>query len=173
MFSDPPEQFVGIYDVVHVRLAILVVETNEALFQSLKNLAKLLKPGGYLQWDELDVTNTVIFPENDKTVKVDSIKRMDAMMRASPGSKWIPMLPEMMTSSGFDSATYYQIPPRIELMKFHTDTTLLVFVELANSTEDSEKKKAYWEVVESVHEECRNGASHATSKIIFVARKKF
>ena len=41
------------YDVVHIRLLLLVVQDNDPR-PVLRNALRMLKPGGYLQWDELD-----------------------------------------------------------------------------------------------------------------------
>jgi hypothetical protein len=53
IFDEPPPEFIGYFDVVHVRL-ITVVVTNDDPTTVLPNLSKLLKPGGFFQWDEVD-----------------------------------------------------------------------------------------------------------------------
>lgn len=72
IFEEPPEEFLGYFDVVHVRLITVVVENNNPR-PVLANLTKMLSmcnlvsiscthskltlltgPGGYLQWDEVD-----------------------------------------------------------------------------------------------------------------------
>lgn len=59
LFQEPPPQFVGYFDVVHVRLITVVVKNNDPR-PLLANLTKLLKPGGYLQWGEVDTINCSI-----------------------------------------------------------------------------------------------------------------
>jgi len=177
MFQDPPKEVIGKFDIVHLRLIMVVIHTapiNDPVLVILENIGKLLKPGGYLQWEEMDMTHTVIFPENDEFVKVDGMKRMDMRMKNASGFgfKWIPALPEIINSNGFDNAKYYQILPRTELMRFHTDTMLLSWVEVAQSAQDPEREKYCWDLVKEVWEECQKGASHATAKAIFVAMKK-
>ncbi|KAH7311417.1 S-adenosyl-L-methionine-dependent methyltransferase [Stachybotrys elegans] len=46
------DEFAGQFDVVHTRLLMCVISENPAPI--LENLMKLLKPGGYLQWGEMD-----------------------------------------------------------------------------------------------------------------------
>ncbi|KAI1771039.1 hypothetical protein F4818DRAFT_445688 [Hypoxylon cercidicola] len=53
IFKEPPERFVGYFDIMHVRLVTVVVKNNDPR-PMLANLTKLLKPGGYLKWDEFD-----------------------------------------------------------------------------------------------------------------------
>lgn len=54
-----PEDLVGKFDVVHVRLFLLVVRENDPR-PILRNLLKLLKPGGYLHWQEYDTSKTEV-----------------------------------------------------------------------------------------------------------------
>ena len=48
-----PQEHVGQYDVVHVRVFAVVVKNNDPE-PLIRNAYKMLKPGGYLQWDEFD-----------------------------------------------------------------------------------------------------------------------
>lgn len=73
LFQEPPPQFLGYFDVVHVRLVTVVVRNNDPR-PVLENLAKILKPGGYLQWDEVDTINCSI-----KTVPGVSAPNLDKL----------------------------------------------------------------------------------------------
>ncbi|KAJ5741106.1 hypothetical protein N7493_000978 [Penicillium malachiteum] len=44
-----PEKFIGMYDVVHVRLMIVALSFDQ-WEPAVRNLITLLRPGGYLQW---------------------------------------------------------------------------------------------------------------------------
>ena len=76
--SSLPENLVGIYDIVHIRLFCLVIKSREELRTLTRNLIGMLseyictgfslctfelsfltplEPGGYLQWDDSDPTN--------------------------------------------------------------------------------------------------------------------
>ncbi|PWY84763.1 hypothetical protein BO70DRAFT_334628 [Aspergillus heteromorphus CBS 117.55] len=56
---DPPPSLTGQYDVVHVRMwASNIKDGNLAPLVS--HIAKLLKPGGYVQWEEADLVHQVI-----------------------------------------------------------------------------------------------------------------
>ncbi|XTI95487.1 hypothetical protein V2W45_1474468 [Cenococcum geophilum] len=52
--SDIPAELVGVFDVVHVRAFTAVIKNNNPTPLA-ANAIKMLKPGGYLQWDELDM----------------------------------------------------------------------------------------------------------------------
>lgn len=61
ILEDIPDDLVGKYDYVHTRLLMLVVELKDPR-PIIRNLSKLLRPGGHLQWDELDTVNISNFP---------------------------------------------------------------------------------------------------------------
>ncbi|PYI03762.1 hypothetical protein BO78DRAFT_431819 [Aspergillus sclerotiicarbonarius CBS 121057] len=48
----PPEH-INRYDLVHVRFFIVSIREDQYA-QAIKNLLSLIKPGGYLQWEEID-----------------------------------------------------------------------------------------------------------------------
>ncbi|KAL8794431.1 MAG: hypothetical protein Q9195_003018 [Heterodermia aff. obscurata] len=50
-----PKEVVGTFDVVHIRALVLVVQAGDPR-TILSNSCALLKPGGYLQWDEADMS---------------------------------------------------------------------------------------------------------------------
>lgn len=54
IFEPIPEQLVGRYDVVYLRLFVCVTQSRDPI-ELLRALLKLLKPGGYLQWQEWDI----------------------------------------------------------------------------------------------------------------------
>ncbi|KAJ2976261.1 hypothetical protein NQ176_g5053 [Zarea fungicola] len=57
-FGDVPAELVGKYDVVHMRFWCCIVKGNDPT-KLIRHAAALLKPGGYLQWEEPDVLKTV------------------------------------------------------------------------------------------------------------------
>ncbi|KAL4925544.1 class I SAM-dependent methyltransferase [Aspergillus undulatus] len=48
-----PQEHLNKYDLVHVRLLIAALEESEYK-TALTNISAILKPGGYLQWEEID-----------------------------------------------------------------------------------------------------------------------
>ncbi|KAF2268986.1 hypothetical protein CC78DRAFT_416176, partial [Lojkania enalia] len=59
MFTPPPSELVGKFDVVHLRLATLVIKNNNPT-TIISNVAQLLRLGGYRQWDEIDTEGLYI-----------------------------------------------------------------------------------------------------------------
>ncbi|KAL4751074.1 hypothetical protein BDW72DRAFT_174651 [Aspergillus terricola var. indicus] len=48
-----PKEHIGQYDLVHARHLVLAVQKS-ALKAAVENISSLLKPGGYIQWEEYD-----------------------------------------------------------------------------------------------------------------------
>ena len=82
----PPASLSGRFDVVHIRL-IGIVFDHEPI-KAIQNMASLLKPGGYLQWEEMEFDQTVIATAGD-AVKADAIVRKDAMMKTHGARIWV------------------------------------------------------------------------------------
>ncbi|KAL4924846.1 uncharacterized protein BDV17DRAFT_295080 [Aspergillus undulatus] len=49
-----PDEHIGKYDLVHARLLVLAVQQGTDLKLAIENILTLLKPGGYIQWEEYD-----------------------------------------------------------------------------------------------------------------------
>ncbi|KAI1179000.1 hypothetical protein F4777DRAFT_535249 [Nemania sp. FL0916] len=58
MFTEVPDDLIGQFDLVNIRLLVWVISDDPT--PVLRNLIKLLKPGGYLQWGEVDIKSMQI-----------------------------------------------------------------------------------------------------------------
>ncbi|EEH47087.2 uncharacterized protein PADG_03185 [Paracoccidioides brasiliensis Pb18] len=56
-----PDNFLGQYDVVHVKLLVMGLKVNEWEL-AIRNLKKLLRPGGFLQWTDIAIHKGTIIP---------------------------------------------------------------------------------------------------------------
>jgi len=60
-----PPEYRGRFDVVHVRLLVVAVKERE-IAGAVKNLIELLKPGGYLQWEEFNHSKHTCVPHSSR-----------------------------------------------------------------------------------------------------------
>ena len=170
IFIPPSENLSGIYDVVHIRLLTLVIQQDPV--PVIKNVAKLLKPGGYIQWDEMDITDSIVARVND-SIKIDAMNQMDRLMKSRNAQSWILRLAELLDENGFENSRLHRVPQNPSYLKFQTDVHILSFSELAaNMAEDDERKPNFTKLVEDVFDESRQGAAHGCAKTIFVAQKR-
>ncbi|CAG8107765.1 unnamed protein product [Penicillium nalgiovense] len=66
-FGDVPDHLANKYDVVHLRLWSGIVRNNDPS-RLIRHAAGLLKPGGYLQWEDADLGKTVLRGETAEQV---------------------------------------------------------------------------------------------------------
>ncbi|MCJ1285830.1 hypothetical protein MMC26_005171 [Xylographa opegraphella] len=170
MFDEPPENMVGIYDVVHLRHVILVIDQGDPV-PAVKNLAKLLKPNGYLQWDEIDLSRTTV-KAVDNSVKVEAMTKMDILMKGRGTQNWILNLPETLNGNGFHDAKLHRFAPQDAWLKLQTDIHMLSWTEINSNMPDGDARKAELaEMIADVYDESKQGAAHGVDKLVFVARK--
>jgi SAM-dependent methyltransferase len=129
IFEDPlPEELVGRYDVVHIRLFVFVIASGNPL-PLLKNLMRLLKPGGYLQWQEYDNTQlrTLIASPEHKVTALRSL--LDEMKALQPqlieNSSWVRDFHEKVEGAGVDAELI------VHERSFTADEALLIWQECA------------------------------------------
>ena len=172
IYEPPPVELVGIYDIVHIRLVGVVVQSKDTA-AILKNLTLLLKPHGWLQWDELDISESIVVHSAGDGGKTDAMQRMDKLMKGHGAGAWILELPSMMmTEKCFDEATTHRAGPEPSMLKFHTEAVLESWVEIAsNKAEGSKMKREFEQLVLEVHAEARQGAAQGIPKVICVGRK--
>ncbi|KAJ5150915.1 uncharacterized protein N7482_010167 [Penicillium canariense] len=58
-FGDVPDHLANKYDVVHLRFWCCIVRNNDPT-RLIRHAAGLLKPGGYLQWEDANTGKTVV-----------------------------------------------------------------------------------------------------------------
>ena len=171
MLKGPPAGLRGKSDIVHIRLLYLFLG-NKGSSAVVNNTAMLLEPGGYVQWEEVDMSQSIIATTNDSFMPV-AIARMDQIMRARAQRSLIPKIERLLWENSFQVGKCYHVAPRMGLLKCHMDMHVLAFVEAAlTMPEGSEQRKETLELVAEVEEEAKQGAGHGAAKVTFVAQWK-
>ncbi|KAL8951512.1 MAG: hypothetical protein Q9222_002515 [Ikaeria aurantiellina] len=153
MFEEPPPALQARLDVVHIRLIGLVIRQDPT--SAIKNMAMLLKAGGYLQWEEMDIARTVIATV-DESVNADAMTYMDTKMKGHDQRYWVPRLVETLNENGFHDAKRYDVEPRRDFLKYHSDMHILAWAEITeHQPEGSERKKEFSRLTENAQEETK------------------
>jgi SAM-dependent methyltransferase len=121
IFDPIPQHLISRYDVVYVRHLVCLVQSNNPI-PLLSALLKLLKPGGYLQWQEWDhQTQTVVTAGPDL-----SAPRMEAFIGSmrGPGNlqnqvSWLKDFHNRFSDAGAESVAYdrRRIAPEARLIQ--------------------------------------------------------
>jgi SAM-dependent methyltransferase len=104
VFEDPlPEEHVGCYDVIHIRLFVFVIASGNPL-PLLKNLIRLLKPGGWLQWQEYDnseLRTMTAYPELQPTALKAVLDEFKALQsKVTTTANWVHDFHEKVGKAG-------------------------------------------------------------------------
>ncbi|MCJ1313574.1 hypothetical protein MMC25_007253 [Agyrium rufum] len=132
-FDEIPADLVAKFDVVHIRAFAAVVKGGDP-GPLAKNLVKMLKPGGYLQWDEFDTTTFAAHVPSDEVSKssTDAIiqvwhgfaKKLDIQLG------WLHILAESFPRFSLTLLDYVRLEPTDFLRKAATDNWMMALEEV-------------------------------------------
>ncbi|EPE24315.1 S-adenosyl-L-methionine-dependent methyltransferase [Glarea lozoyensis ATCC 20868] len=118
IFSDPPAELREKYDVIHVQLFITLIRDGNPV-PMLKNLIKMLKPGGYISWGEWDVATWEVIrapsASSQTNGELEELKEYTSTLgKTRPGPSFI--------SSGFNGVSKVIV----DRQKFSTEIATLL-----------------------------------------------
>ena len=168
IFDAPDESMLGRYDIVHVRLVIFVVRNNDPR-DIVRNLLALLKPGGWLQWDELDLSGSHLERGNGNDVAAPAAENALKRIQSISVNHWTSNLASILEEEGMEKAdrNVYIIPP--PWAKIFSDMHLMMEDEM--SMPSHEAKSAKIREIAAICEESRKGAIISTPLSVTVAQK--
>ncbi|KAI5923207.1 hypothetical protein F4810DRAFT_211102 [Camillea tinctor] len=172
LFLDPPEDFIGTFDVVHVRLILSVVGSGSPK-PIINHIKKLLKPGGYIQWDELDPINQYDVLTPSAEIDAPHTKATFQRVKEKADWTWIAALPEALEEEGFVDALQTCYTPSPETMRAWTCNELCVTEELSWNWGGGKEGERWREDIRKAYEET-HGSTGAVLRIrptVTVARK--
>ncbi|KAI0538833.1 hypothetical protein GGR58DRAFT_525698 [Xylaria digitata] len=161
IFEEPPSKFLSFFDIVHVRLLTFVVKAKDPLL-ILMNLTKLLKPGGYLQWDEADLSGGSI-----KAVPGVSTKSLAIILsQCKLEDGWKYQFTQVMDDNGYSGSSLYVYKTGLSMARLWND---LGWKELVNTVLTT--PQIMHELEQKGMEEVRNGAAMVFPTLVWVAKK--
>ncbi|MCJ1377998.1 hypothetical protein MMC17_001094 [Xylographa soralifera] len=134
-FAPVPVHLVGKYDVVHLRMMVIVVKGQDDLETLMKNLVLLLKPGGYLQWSDCDPASIAAIPSRPDVPHPATSRMLEQMlaMNVARGAdwSWVSVLPALFSRASLTVLTSDRLPIAPELRASWTSNQLLAFEEMS------------------------------------------
>ncbi|KAJ5093634.1 hypothetical protein N7456_009495 [Penicillium angulare] len=130
----PPTELIGIYDVVHIRAFNSLIH-NSDLRPILTVASELLKPGGFIQWEENRGDRFTVespSPEISKAACTTIVQVLQGGLQAK-GIKhdWVDALGTELTNFGFQNTRMLPKDKRKQDYKGWTEDYLMVWEELA------------------------------------------
>ncbi|KAL8715402.1 MAG: hypothetical protein Q9220_000735 [cf. Caloplaca sp. 1 TL-2023] len=178
IFTDVPDNMIGKYDFVHVRLLVLVLSREDAP-EFLRKMLRMLKPGGYLQWDELDCANMSVkhaLPSSPSPsiVIMPALEQLRSMCWAGGRHDWILDLDARAREVGFDEICLERCGDPDVLVRAFNEQHLLTMEEFAVQLLKVGKKdeaNVFYKVIADAYRESLAGAALCIPRVVCVGRK--
>ncbi|KAI9701313.1 MAG: hypothetical protein M1820_006535 [Bogoriella megaspora] len=177
-----PKELLGKYDIVHVgRISMFV--RNENPTPIVQNFLAMLKPGGFLQWDELDSggMNAKSFSNDTHYVHfAEIIVYFRAWLAAQKcTSQWLNELPTLFEDLGISVHAYERLPIGDHMSKPWSEMQLMAYRDFMEhdvipSTQDDPKWPSpdkWREMLQGVHGECQQGLRVFMDMVFIVGQK--
>ncbi|KAI1170461.1 hypothetical protein F4777DRAFT_569009 [Nemania sp. FL0916] len=110
----PPQSLHGQFDVVHLRLVLPIVRSGSPK-PIIQHIKMLLKPGGYVQWDEIDIFNHYDVVTPDPNVDAPNMTAAFQKIKDLADWSWIKRLPQTLAEEGFEKAVQHHYEPGPEM----------------------------------------------------------
>jgi SAM-dependent methyltransferase len=172
LFDPVPDHLVGKYDIIHLRLLILVVQNSDPV-PVIRNVSRLLKPGGYIQWDDLNYPDTHI-AKADADQETPAFDRLRQFVYSNGRHDWVLNLPALMEQNGFEGARLDHFRDRVDLATANGEQHLATMEEFVLSLE----KKGMVEDADNIRcllrdvvVEAVQGVALSMQRAVVVARK--
>ncbi|KAI1126419.1 S-adenosyl-L-methionine-dependent methyltransferase [Nemania abortiva] len=171
--KDPvPATLIDRYDVLHIRHFMFVLLDDE-VSAVLARLVQMLKPGGFLQWGEHDLTALRI-----ATISADTkIEAHQELRRATLSQDkrltptWVPRLPDLFSAAGLVAVQHdvKEAPPHIALAMHECSMSLHELI--ARQAGNKELLARVQDLLPKAARETRDGAYYAWPMWTVVGRK--
>ncbi|KAJ9660292.1 hypothetical protein H2198_002600 [Neophaeococcomyces mojaviensis] len=132
-FTDVPDLYAGHFDVVHVRFIIsLLWQDDKSRERILQQFHRLLKPGGYLQWQEPPppVYDVISGYHADGSCEVSDewpeyFRAANKVVPMHDKTMWLNQLDDLLkTHNGFTDVEVYQPKYKKERLKYEIDLSV-------------------------------------------------
>ena len=172
IFDDVPENMIGTYDVVHLRLLVLVVHRSD-IRNVIRKLLRMLKPGGYIQWDELDYPGTHVRNGNN-SIQTPALHDLREMVYSRGRNDWTLRLPEEFAEEGLVDITTHHFQDAPDMARANGEQHLLTMEEFASSlatTDHNGEATEIFKLIQDVAHEVSNGAALSMPRVVCIGRK--
>ncbi|KAJ5919133.1 hypothetical protein N7466_010076 [Penicillium verhagenii] len=173
-FGEVPEELVHRYDVVHLRFWCCVVRNNDPS-GLIRHAERLLKPGGYIQWEDADVGKTLVRGDVAERFR-QIVKPIFVAVNFEYGVSWLSDLKDRVQQHGLDvlESELGTIPPT--LVPLCTSTYLTGHMELFKAASnfpglDIPSESARMKLLVELMTEVKRGAAYHWLPITLLAQK--
>ncbi|KAH8589795.1 hypothetical protein B0O99DRAFT_636249 [Bisporella sp. PMI_857] len=173
VFDDVPDDLVGTFDIVNVRLIVFVIEEDPA--PVLRNLTKLLKPGGHLQWCEIDLESQHVetISPDVPTDCLQAVQNLTVLKNTRLLPTWVRTLKQTFEAEGLEAveADWQTGKPHTRLAMHWCNLHIPMMISDKIRTTNPEKAKHIDTLIEGSITETHKGAMFAHTRVIVIGTK--
>ncbi|KAI1736261.1 hypothetical protein F4680DRAFT_432335 [Xylaria scruposa] len=173
VFDDVPDDLVATFDIVNVRLIVFVIENDPA--PVLRNLTKLLKPGGYLQWCEIDLESQHVetISPDVSTECLQAVQELTVLKDTRLMPTWVRRLQHTFESEGLQAVEAdWQTGRRHTALAMHwCNLHIPMMISDKIRTSNPEKAAKIDSAIQGSIIETQNGAMFVHTRVIVIGRK--
>ncbi|PQE03071.1 UMTA methyltransferase family protein [Rutstroemia sp. NJR-2017a BVV2] len=173
IFDEIPDEMVGKYDLVHVRLLVLVIDGRFQAQSFVQKVMKMLKPGGYIQWDELDCVDMTVKKVSPE-IQAPALEKLREKSWADGRYDWTVQIPYVLKEEGFENVKGHVYGDEAGLTRAFNEQHLLTMDEFARSLArlgKVEAAEAFWCLIEEGEKEAVEGAALCIPRIVSTGKK--
>ncbi|KJZ77765.1 hypothetical protein HIM_02942 [Hirsutella minnesotensis 3608] len=174
-FQDPPPELRGRYDVVHLRAFVVVLRKRDVNLV-ISNAMKMLRPGGYIQWEDADLTHHVFNTQAGKELEKSHLDLLDAQ---GIEVSWVSDLAESMRKNGLKVVQvkrdaipkpYTHLGTRLTLLSYKKIIEMIHGMPTSESGNDVARRALQCrESVTKLLEQCHQGLVFCYSPVAVLA----
>ncbi|KAL4747552.1 hypothetical protein BDW72DRAFT_182562 [Aspergillus terricola var. indicus] len=177
--ADVPDTLRGVYDIVHIRLLSFVLQDDE-IERVARNVMQLLKPGGYIQWGEPDVSSFRIETIDSQAAAgcrhpaahaaLTELLHVSQAQDSRLKPTWVPKLPFILESLGLESveSDVKDAPPDVAMATHNCN--LAIHELIARKTGNHAVREQLERIIPLAVRESREGAFWAFTRWVVVGR---
>lgn len=182
VFDEVPERFLEKFDLVHVRLMQVALFKPGSGQAVARNLAKMLKRGGWMQWQETGtLTWSEVMSDGNGGLRVTgkSSPEMEVVKKYlgfGKTTEWLDRLDQVIAEQGGLVDTALLRPKlRKELLSHDTQVVQWGRSEAKEATSelfpDDEKREEYLKAFDEAERRIANGMLYLTNSLMAIGRK--
>ncbi|RAK98493.1 UMTA methyltransferase family protein [Aspergillus ibericus CBS 121593] len=172
LHDEVPPELEGKFDVVHLRLLIIVVENGDPS-PIIRKVARMLKPGGWIQWDEYSLQGMRVVKARPE-VKTEALESLGQFWDANGRQDWVDHLPDSLEKEGFTRTQITYYGPLLEYLRAEDEAFIVTCEETAHTLASKgqvDAAKDLYQLAQQGSLEILAGAALATNKVVCIAQK--
>lgn len=175
IFTPVPDDCLGKYDVVHVRLLLLVL-TPANVRAVVRRLGQMLRDGGWLQWEELGLGGTYLQRAEGEEAAAAALPTLESVLgvlRREGEKGWVTGLEDAVRDEGFDDVQVERYTDGVQEARAVFEMHLIKDEEMARASGmDEVTRETALRRIDAMYDESCRGAVLCTPKMVCVARKR-